>query len=102
MAELKAAAALADLPEAGLKPVELEGGCVLLGRVNGQVVAWLDRCPHAGKPLRTGKCRNGELQCAWHGWTFDVETGNSIPDHPAFKLTPVPFKIENGHILVGI
>ena len=30
-----------------------------------------NRCPHRGTYLHTGRLRNGGLQCAYHGWTFD-------------------------------
>lgn len=34
-------------------------------------VALLDRCPHRNVPLSMGTVRNGELECAYHGWRFD-------------------------------
>ncbi|MBI4353699.1 MAG: Rieske (2Fe-2S) protein [Candidatus Omnitrophica bacterium] len=89
-----------DLPEEGLKALEVNGRAILIGRVNHQLVAFLDRCPHAAKPLKIGKLRGTELKCAWHGWTFDVLTGKSVPDHPAFRLTQYPVKIEGSKVLI--
>jgi nitrite reductase/ring-hydroxylating ferredoxin subunit len=40
------------------------------------------------------------LKCAWHGWTFDVLTGNAVPDHPEFRLTQYPVKIQGPHVLI--
>jgi phenylpropionate dioxygenase-like ring-hydroxylating dioxygenase large terminal subunit len=37
----------------------------------GLPAAVLDRCPHRNVPLSLGKVKNGELQCAYHGWRFD-------------------------------
>lgn len=34
-------------------------------------VALLDRCPHRNVPLSMGRVRDGELECAYHGWRFD-------------------------------
>jgi phenylpropionate dioxygenase-like ring-hydroxylating dioxygenase large terminal subunit len=34
-------------------------------------VALLDRCPHRNAPLSLGRCEQGELRCAYHGWRFD-------------------------------
>lgn len=91
---------LQDLPEQGLKALEVNGRSILIGRINNQLVAFLDRCPHSGAPLRIGKLRGSELKCAWHGWTFDVVTGNAIPEHPAFHLTQYPVKVEGSKILI--
>jgi nitrite reductase (NADH) small subunit len=32
-------------------------------------------CPHAGGPLGQGTLQDGILTCPWHGWQFDVRTG---------------------------
>ena len=91
-----------ELPEDGFKAVELQGVSILIGRARGKVFAWKDRCPHAGAPLRIGKCRLGELKCAWHGWVFDLETGATVPEDPAFHLTAIPLKIDGDRVLVAV
>jgi phenylpropionate dioxygenase-like ring-hydroxylating dioxygenase large terminal subunit len=37
----------------------------------GRVVALADRCPHRNVPLALGRCEDGQLRCAYHGWRFD-------------------------------
>lgn len=32
-------------------------------------------CPHAGGPLGKGMLNDGVVTCSWHGWQFDVESG---------------------------
>lgn len=32
-----------------------------------------DRCPHREAPLSIGRLADGELTCAYHGWTFGVD-----------------------------
>jgi nitrite reductase/ring-hydroxylating ferredoxin subunit len=100
MAEFIPALALDQLPSQGFKAVEVAGKPLLIGRAGGQLFACLDRCPHAAAPLRIGKLRGEELQCAWHGWTFNVLSGQPVPGDPSFTLTTVPAKIENGQVLV--
>lgn len=39
----------------------------------GRAVAVLDRCPHRNLPLSLGTCRDGLLECRYHGWRFDGE-----------------------------
>ena len=44
---------------------------VLFRDKDGKVVALEDRCPHRRVPLSLGKVIQGELRCAYHGWTFN-------------------------------
>jgi 3-phenylpropionate/trans-cinnamate dioxygenase ferredoxin subunit len=102
MAEFVTVLPLNELPEEGFKSVEVNGRSVLVGRLHRQLLAWVDRCPHAGAPLRIGKRSGEEIKCAWHGWTFNLVSGQSISDNPAFSLTPVSVKIEQGQVLVSL
>jgi phenylpropionate dioxygenase-like ring-hydroxylating dioxygenase large terminal subunit len=77
-------------------------GVMLLGepwvlyRAGGEVRAFPDRCPHRRTPLSLGRCEDGVLQCAYHGWRFDAAgrcveipalgPGSTIP--PAARLEP--------------
>ncbi|MBI4323563.1 MAG: Rieske (2Fe-2S) protein [Candidatus Omnitrophica bacterium] len=92
---------LEELPHDGFKAVEVEGRSILVGRIGNQLFAWLDRCPHAGAPLRIGKRCGEELTCAWHGWTFNLLTGSAVPD-PAFHLTSIPVKIDGSQVFVSV
>jgi phenylpropionate dioxygenase-like ring-hydroxylating dioxygenase large terminal subunit len=38
----------------------------------GGAVALLDRCPHRNAPLSVGRCEQGQIRCAYHGWRFDA------------------------------
>ena len=102
MAEFVSVLPLSELPEEGFKSVEVNGRSVLVGRLQRQLFAWVDRCPHAGAPLRIGKRSGEEIKCAWHGWTFNLVSGRSIPDNPAFSLTPVAVKIEDAQVLISL
>ena len=58
----------------GHRPVSrtLQGVPLVLFRDGaGQPCALLDRCPHRNVPLSMGRCRNGMVECAYHGWRFD-------------------------------
>lgn len=51
--------------------------------LRGVVRAVDDRCPHRRLPLSMGRItEDGYLQCAYHGWCFDGETGQctAIPN----------------------
>jgi len=61
-----------------------EGEPIVLYRdVQGQVRALEDRCPHRRAPLSLGRITpDGQLQCGYHGWTYDGLSGRctAIPN----------------------
>ncbi len=36
-------------------------------------------CPHQGGPLGKGTLSQCVVTCPWHGWQFDVRTGEHLP-----------------------
>ena len=95
-------ALLAELPEGKGKAIEASGHALVLFRVGSRVHAVRDRCPHAGAPLSIGRLQGTELTCAWHGWTFDVTTGESIPHNPAFDAATYPVTIDDDGVWVDL
>jgi nitrite reductase/ring-hydroxylating ferredoxin subunit len=75
----------------------------------------LNRCPHEGAPLDKAACvarltspepgvyqrsRVGELlRCAWHGWEFDMRTGQSWFDPNRVKVRSYPVAVARGEEL---
>lgn len=52
--------------------VTLQGRPLVVFRAkDGAPSALSDRCPHRNVPLSLGRVRQGELECAYHGWRFD-------------------------------
>ena len=62
--------------EIGQEPVRVEvlGEPYVLfrSRLGGELVAFLDRCPHRLAPLSLGRQEDDVLRCAYHGWCFDT------------------------------
>ncbi len=59
------------LKEAPLAVI-VQGRPLVMFRGAGRAASALtDRCPHRNVPLSMGRVRNGELECAYHGWRFD-------------------------------
>lgn len=81
-----------------------------LFNVGGQFRAYRNACPHAGAPVCLGRVsgtplpskvyeyiygREGcILRCPWHGWEFDLKTGEHIVD-PQTRLKEV--RVEEGN-----
>jgi phenylpropionate dioxygenase-like ring-hydroxylating dioxygenase large terminal subunit len=65
------------------------GERIVIARSRGRLYALRDRCPHRGVPLSAGRCVfPGMITCAYHGWTYDLATGDLVaaltdgPDSP--------------------
>jgi nitrite reductase/ring-hydroxylating ferredoxin subunit len=72
----------------GEKPINVDIGdqpIVLWRDTAGTVRALEDRCPHRRAPLSLGcVLASGAIQCGYHGWTYDGESGRLV-DIPNLK-----------------
>lgn len=61
----------------------------------GRACAVEDRCPHRRVPLSLGKVVDGSIRCAYHGWTFDGESGAcvAIPNLGSDEKTPERYRV---------
>ena len=80
--------------------------------VKGEFFALINRCPHEGAPLCIGPIlglaesdrpgeyrleRQGEmLRCPWHGWEFDIRTGQSWCHPDSVKARNYPVTVVPG------
>ena len=94
-------AKLAEVPPGVCKSVEVQGVFIVLCNVRGTVYALDNTCPHAGGPLGEGTLRGELIVCPWHGWRFNVRTGER-PENPDFKVTRCQVRIEGEAIQVAI
>jgi nitrite reductase (NADH) small subunit len=67
-----------DLPEGRRTVIVIEGHALALVRVEGQVHAMANRCPHRGGSLGHGDLAGHHLYCPLHAWCFDVRTGEGF------------------------
>jgi len=68
-----------DLPHGSRKTIGLpEGRELALYNVNGEFYATENFCPHKGAPLAEGILCEHVIECDWHGWQFDVRTGECL------------------------
>jgi 3-phenylpropionate/trans-cinnamate dioxygenase ferredoxin subunit len=86
-------ATVEEIPPGERKIVEVAGRSIGVFNLGGEFFALRNRCPHQGGPLCAGTLgglisssrpgeyhysRAGELvRCPWHGWEFDIRTGQS-------------------------
>jgi nitrite reductase (NADH) small subunit/3-phenylpropionate/trans-cinnamate dioxygenase ferredoxin subunit len=101
MGRLITVAKLADLPAGECLSVEVEGLGIAVFNVAGTIYATDNTCPHAGGPLGEGTLLGHIVECPWHGWRYDVRTGER-PANPEFKVACFPVEIEGGLIKIRV
>lgn len=100
-----------EIPEGGRTIVDLGGIPVGIFNVGGEYFAILNRCPHQGAPLCEGHLWPGLLvsghpgdytnradvpviSCIWHGWEFDLRTGQSVCDPQRLRVRNYDVRVE--------
>jgi nitrite reductase/ring-hydroxylating ferredoxin subunit len=81
--------------------VELSDGNELaLYNVDGEFHATNNFCPHKGAPLAEGTLCGHTIECDWHGWQFDVRTGQCLTTNEQVEVYRVV--IEDGWIKIEV
>lgn len=67
-----------ELVEGRGRPVRAGDRYLAVFLVDGRVRALDNECRHVGNPVDGGAVEEGRLTCPWHGWTYDVATGDLL------------------------
>jgi nitrite reductase (NADH) small subunit len=101
MAQWTRIAAVADCPPGtGLEVVAGER-VVALFNVDGTFYALDGVCPHQGGPLADGEVTGCVVTCPWHGWQFDVRTGQH-QFSATIRQPTLPVRVEGDAVLVDL
>jgi nitrite reductase/ring-hydroxylating ferredoxin subunit len=79
----------------------VEGRIIALFHVQGQFFALDGICPHQGGPLGRGELSERIVTCPWHGWQFDVCTGQCQLSPNVVQPT-YPCKTEDGQVFIDL
>jgi len=94
-------AKVTDVPTNTGLAVEAEGQALALYKVEDQVYAIDGICPHAGGPMAEGSLNGCLVMCPWHGWEFNVKTGD-CDFNPDIKTKTYPVKLEGEDIYINL
>jgi 3-phenylpropionate/trans-cinnamate dioxygenase ferredoxin subunit len=110
-------ASIDEIPPGERKIVEVAGRSIGVFNVGGEYFALRNRCPHQGGPLCEGKQwgmltarvpgefeygREGEIiGCGWHGWEFDIRTGQSWCEPERLRVRAYQVSVEPGAAIVA-
>lgn len=109
--------ALDDFPAGTRKVLTVAGRKIVVFNVGGSFYGLLDRCPHQGGSLALGSlggvvtsegpgqygydCARMLVRCPWHGWQFDIRTGQSWCEPDRMKLPTYQVEVEAGSSLAA-
>ena len=84
------------------KMVEAGGIQIELAEVEGELIAFLNECPHVECVMTDGEIAGGKVVCSAHGSCFNLKTGEVVTG-PAREALPVyEVKVDGDDVLVGI
>ncbi|HEY6804020.1 MAG TPA: non-heme iron oxygenase ferredoxin subunit [Pyrinomonadaceae bacterium] len=66
--------------------------------VNGEYYATENFCPHRGAALTDGAMCGHIIECGWHGWQFDVRTGECLT--VTEKIRTYEVRVMDGMVVV--
>jgi nitrite reductase/ring-hydroxylating ferredoxin subunit len=94
---------LEELPAGEKRMVTVRQRKVLLMRVEDDVYAFMNACPHKAAPLDEGHLHTGrrEIICPWHRYRFELGSGASVTN-PAMVCRTYPVEIRDGAIYVTV
>ena len=109
-------AAVGDIPPGSRRLVTVRGRPIAIFNIGGEFFGLFNRCPHQGGSLCDGELgglvesdtpgeyrysRRGEiLRCPWHGWEFDIRTGQSWCDPTRIRTRSYPVEVAAGQSVV--
>lgn len=93
---------LAEAPEEQqVSELEVEGVTVCLARLQGELLAVDNWCPHRRGPLGQGWIEGDAVVCPWHSWAFNLKTG--LSEYPEdHRVEPYPVRQEGESLLVQL
>ena len=108
---------LDDAPDEGsVRMLDVGGHRVGLYRLDDDLYALADRCPHRGGPLCSGRIatpvevRDGTVtigtprsivRCPWHKWEFEISTGRCLVDE-RLRVKRYSVRVDGDQVVVSL
>jgi nitrite reductase (NADH) small subunit len=101
MGEFVRVAGTADVKPGHGIVAEVQGKTLAGFNVDGTFHAIDNTCVHRGGPLGEGEVEGGVVSCPWHGWQFNVATGECVKN-PSAKVAVYQVTVEGDDVKVLI
>jgi nitrite reductase (NADH) small subunit len=89
-----------EVPPGSARVVRAGDRELALFNVEGSFHAIQAKCLHLGGPLGEGSLEGSVVSCPWHGWQYDVRTGENEFDR-ALELETFEVVVEDGEVKVA-
>lgn len=107
-----------EFPDGTRKLLDVGGRSLGVYRTHGKFYAIQNLCPHALAPIAFGELQGtmlpsdyGEfeygleglvLRCIWHGWEFDIRSGETVCGTDRRRLVTFPVVVEDDRVIVTL
>ena len=95
------AAKTSDIPAGKIREVQVGDKPVALANVAGKFCAINGMCLHQAGPLGEGELDGQIVTCPWHGWQFDVTTGEVVP-HGGMAVDCYPVEVRGDDVFIDV
>ena len=90
-----------EVPPGSVRTVRAGDEEIALAHVDGEFYATQHACLHLHGPLGEGRIEDHVLTCPWHGWQYDLRTGEHEFDR-AIRLQTYEVRVEDGKVQVAL
>lgn len=90
-----------EIPDGGRKIVRVDQLSIGVFRQQGEWVALHNSCLHRGGPVCEGQLEAGTLTCPWHGYEYELTSGELLLDRSA-ALPKYPVQVRDGAVYVRV
>jgi nitrite reductase (NADH) small subunit len=90
-----------EMPPGTAREFHANGKVIALYNVEGKFYATDNTCLHRGGPLGAGALEGEIITCPWHGWQYNVTTGEAV-FNKEIKVDTYEVKVEGDDIVIGI
>lgn len=92
---------VASVPPGSGAEVVADGRIFAVFNIDGVFHVLDGICPHAGGPLGKGILRGNIVTCPWHGWQFNISTGQHCLNQ-RLSQNGYEARIEDGKVVAEI
>ena len=90
-----------EIPPGTGKVVETGGKTIAVFNCDGAFYAIDNTCKHRGGPLGEGTLSSTTVTCPWHGWEYDVTSGECLMD-ASIKVQKFDVTVEGDDIFIAL
>jgi nitrite reductase/ring-hydroxylating ferredoxin subunit len=80
----------------------IDGIPIVVCKVDDQLTAFQNSCPHAHLPLGDGDLTGATLICPYHGYAYNTITGKNIDFEDEVPLAMMPVRTEDDNIEIQL